>query len=561
MKQQFNKCISLLLALLLCVGLLALPVSAADDAGYCGENLTWSLKNGVMTISGTGAMDDYNDLYLPPWQNQMELIQRIIVEDGVSYIGKRAFYGAKNLKIVSLAASVKELGPMAFAECAGLTQISFPGLENMGWGSFYGCIALPAVTLPESLRTIGEKAFYHCSSLAGITIPAGVQEIGAMAFSYCSSLVYVNIKAPLTILPNWIFYGCVLLWEVYLPSSIADVETNALGECPNLNFVNYDGSQAVKDEIEHQLSQPTTMKPDKDASTEVNFSQNENASIIVTNKGNGATTGSNPSNTTIQATVNNQSGWEEVVEEAVTSVDTGRQPNVNVQLQDNLTMEEETLKDLADTDVKVTVETPDNVSWDIIMKDQTAETLSGSQNFSVFVTPNTENVYPDVLNGAASYNVTLGKTSLNATVNLPLGKETARKTATLYVVDGKGLRKLTSVVIDDDGMAAFRLAGTEDAKYLIGLDVPGIEKDEVVIPEKLAPAYGIDYTYGATLTDSQGNQYVLVGRVNKLGFGLGTLMLIVVGGLVGMMVLVGAVMIFLNKRQKRKYAQQNGKMR
>lgn len=555
MKRHFNRILSACMALLLCVGLLGLPVSAANGAGYCGEEVAWTLKNGVLTISGTGAMDDYNDLYLPPWEGQVHLIQRVVVESGVTGIGKRAFYGAKNLKIVSMSDTVKNIGSLAFAECSNLTQISFPGLETLGWGCFYDCSSLITVSLPESLRTIGEKAFYRCSKLAGITIPAGVQEMGIMVFSYCSNLVYVNMKAPLAVLPNWTFYGCVLLWEVYLPSTIQTVETNALGECPSLYYVDYGGSQAVKDEIAYQLSQPTTMVPDESGSTDVSYSENENATVTVTNKDSSSSTSEGSSNTSIDASVNNQDGWEDVVEEVVVSVATGRQPSVNVQVQDDLTMEEGALEDLADTGVSVTVETPDNVSWEIVMKDQTADTISGSQDFQVSVAQNAENAYPDTLNGAVSYNVTLGKTSFYSTVKFPLGKETARKTATLYAVDDDGLRKLTSVIIDDDGMAAFRLAGTQAGKYVIGLDVPGIEKDEVIIPEKLAPEYGIDYTYGATLTDSQGNQYVLTGRVNKLGFGIGTLTLIVVGILVGSMILVGIVMMLWNKQQKQKYAQ------
>ena len=269
MKRHFNRILSACMALLLCVGLLGLPVSAANGAGYCGEEVAWTLKNGVLTISGTGAMDNYNDLYMPPWQEQNDLIQRIVVEPGVTSIGKRAFYGAKNLKTVSLPETVKEIGAMAFVECTGLTQIDLPGLENLGWGAFYGCESLVNITLPESLRTIGEKAFYRCSKLAGITVPSGVEEMGAMVFSYCSNLVYANIKAQLDVLPNWTFYGCVLLWEVYLPSTIQTVETNALGECPNLYYVDYGGSQTVKDEIKYQLSQPTTMVPAEDASTDV----------------------------------------------------------------------------------------------------------------------------------------------------------------------------------------------------------------------------------------------------------------------------------------------------
>ena len=560
MKQTLNKILSALLALVLCVGLFSIgatSASAAEISGTCGKDLIWSLENGVLTISGTGEMNNYDTLFVPPWNLYSHLVQRIVVDDGVTSIGDRAFYGMNSLTTVILPASVTRLGEMAFYECIALKQITIPGVETIGWSCFYGCISLNNVTLPECLRTIGGQSFYQCTKLSGITIPAGVEEMGIMVFSYCKSLVYANIKAPLTVLPNWTFYGCVLLWEVYLPSSIQEVETNALGECPSLYYVDYGGSQEVKEEIAYQLAQPTTMEPEEDASTDVSYSENENSTITTSNNHNSnPSPGGNSSNTNIDATINNPEGWEDVVEEVIVSASTGRRPSVTVQVQDNATMGEGMLSSLADKNVSITVEMQDNISWEILMKDQTADTLSGSQNFRVSFVRNSGSLYQDALGGAVSYLITLGKTSLNVTLKVPLGKETARKTATLYAVDDDGLRKLTSVIVDDDGMAAFRLAGTEAGEYVIGLDVPGIEKSEVIIPEKLAPAYGIDYTYGATLTDSQGNQYVLTGRVNKLGFGIGTLTLIVVGILVGTMVLVGVIMTIWNKQQKQNYARQ-----
>ena len=83
--------------------------------------------------------------------------------------------------------------------------------------------------------------------------------------------------------------------------------------------------------------------------------------------------------------------------------------------------------------------------------------------------------------------------------------------------------------------------------------MPNIDKQEVLVPEKLVPE--VDITYGATLMDAQGNQYILTGRVNKLGIGIGTLTWIIVGVLVGSVVLVGAVMMLWNKQQKKSIKQ------
>ena len=62
MKHTFNRILSACLAVLLCVGLfavLAAPVSA--ESGTCGDNVTWILENGTLTLTGSGNMYNYNN--------------------------------------------------------------------------------------------------------------------------------------------------------------------------------------------------------------------------------------------------------------------------------------------------------------------------------------------------------------------------------------------------------------------------------------------------------------------------------------------------------------------
>lgn len=554
MKQHFRKSISLLLALLLCVGLFALPVSAEEAEGECGENLTWTLRNGVLTITGTGAMTDYSEFKVAPWDEYTQLVQRIVVQEGVTTVGNRAFYGMKNLINVSIPSSVKKLGSLAFADCFSMVQILMPQVEEIGWGCFYSCESLVNVKLPETLSFIGEKAFYRCLSLGGITIPAGVKEMGSLVFSHCAHLVYANIKAQLTVIPDWTFYGCLLLKEVHLPSSVQEIETNAFGECPKLNNVDYSGSQEVKDAIQEQLDQPITMSPKPGGSTEVSYKETENSSITVTTKtpaGGNASKDEEEYGTVIEATVNNDEGWEEVVAGVTKSVYTHQSPEVVIYIRPDQAINEEVLLQLSHMDLNVTIQTSDDFRWKIVMKDQTNASISGSQNFQTSMEKS--NVSYDALGGARFISISLGHTSLNTTLQFPVGVELARHVATLYRVDRSELNKLSSVIIDDAGKASFCLAGTEEGDYVIAFDVPGIDKQEVFVPKALASEF--DVIYGATLTDSQGNQYVLTGRVNKLGFGIGTLTLIVVGVLVGSMILVGIVMMLWNKQQKQKHAQ------
>lgn len=109
------------------------------SSGTCGRNLSWKLSSeGTLTISGTGEMDDYD--FAPPWGHD---VSTVVMEKGVTSIGK---------------------------------------------GAFSACSGLKRVTLPDGLQSIGERAFSECSSLEKITIPSSVTSFGFYAFSGCSLL-------------------------------------------------------------------------------------------------------------------------------------------------------------------------------------------------------------------------------------------------------------------------------------------------------------------------------------------------------------------------------------
>ena len=117
----------------------AVPVIAAETAqteGNCGEKLTWKLDSDkILTISGTGDMDDYyqeplwvTEESLPigtiaPWGNE---IRAVIIEEGVTSIGSGAFSGCTALTSVTVTSTVTRIGSHAFESCSSLKEISLP---------------------------------------------------------------------------------------------------------------------------------------------------------------------------------------------------------------------------------------------------------------------------------------------------------------------------------------------------------------------------------------------------------------------------------------------------
>ena len=119
--------------------------------GTVNDNITWTIIDGTLIISGTGAMSDYGDKSnLPPWYDYRELIKNAVIDDGITYIGKNSFVGHKSLKRAVMPDTVKTVGPYVFN----------------------GCAALESVVLSEQLESIPEGVFNNTKALKHIIVPS-----------------------------------------------------------------------------------------------------------------------------------------------------------------------------------------------------------------------------------------------------------------------------------------------------------------------------------------------------------------------------------------------------
>ena len=120
--------------------------------GKCGDNLTWDLTDGVLTISGSGDMAHCEWEGDVPWYSYHESITSVIIEDGVTSIGYLAFYN-----------------------CTGLTSVTIGNsVTIIGDGAFYGCSGLTSIEIPNSAKRIGGWAFAQCTGLTSVTCKAVV---------------------------------------------------------------------------------------------------------------------------------------------------------------------------------------------------------------------------------------------------------------------------------------------------------------------------------------------------------------------------------------------------
>ena len=192
---------------------------ASVESGTCGENVNWTLDaDGTLTISGTGAMANYNidDDYAirAPWYGS--LVKTVIIKNGVTSIGDYAFHNSRYLTSVTIPASVTSIGNHAFHNCPSLTSVTIPAsVTSIGISVFNGCESLTSVTIPNGVTSIGGWMFYGCSSLTRVTIPNSVTSIGNSVFEDCTSLTSVTIPNSVTSIGYSAFSGCSALTDVY----------------------------------------------------------------------------------------------------------------------------------------------------------------------------------------------------------------------------------------------------------------------------------------------------------------------------------------------------------
>lgn len=268
MKKRF---VSLLLAISMIFSLM--PVSAvtafAEDEnsgavkiiakGNCGadeggENLKWTLdNNGVLTISGSGAMKDYPryENQRPDWYlNHKDSIRSVVLDNKITHIGDYAFDKCTNIESVryteytgnagvALPESVTTIGVHAFSDTGVTGTLKLPEhLTEIDSLAFYHCRKLNGeLKLPDTVKEIGGFAFNSCGFTGKLDLPASLEKIGNDAFESCSGLTgKLTFPSKMNEIDFSIFHGTGIT-EVVIPSSIKTVRDGAFENCMNLKKV------------------------------------------------------------------------------------------------------------------------------------------------------------------------------------------------------------------------------------------------------------------------------------------------------------------------------------
>ena len=205
----------------------AIPVRAATS-GSCGDNATWALNGTTLTISGTGAMTNFNYSSAVPWRSSASSIKSVSISSGITTIGNYSFDSCTYLTQVSIPNTVTSIGNYAFNKCVSLTSITIPNsVQTIGSSAFSGNSLLASISMGTGLTNIGNSAFYNAKSLTSITWGSNVTSIGIAAFYGASALTGITFNNKLATIGNSAFMHCSSLSSVSLPSSLTTIESGA----------------------------------------------------------------------------------------------------------------------------------------------------------------------------------------------------------------------------------------------------------------------------------------------------------------------------------------------
>ena len=253
----------------------------AEYSGKCGKNAYWKIKNGVMTVSGKGAVTDATwkrDVY---WvatpsrlviksgitsigsgvfsvdENQEDLfekgislpntlktignyafyqvaIKNLVIPKSVITIGEHAFYDT-NIVNLTILGNVKVIGKDAFSYNADLTKATIKGnVGTISEDAFEACWNLPGIKFEGKIGNLEKGAFRNCWSLKEMTIPEGITVIPEQAFMKCLSLERVNLPSTLTTIEKEAFLNCNRMTQCSIPAGVTAIKEGAFNYCARM---------------------------------------------------------------------------------------------------------------------------------------------------------------------------------------------------------------------------------------------------------------------------------------------------------------------------------------
>lgn len=255
-------------------------------SGSCGQNVTYELDNGgVLTLSGTGATENYTSSKEAPWYQNKNEVKEVVISEGITQLGNQLFRKCDRIRKVDLPEGLTKIGTNVFISCSSLQQIELPAsLESIGTRAFNATgitkvvyhgteeefrniaigdynegISNAQMQYEETTEIATDLASGSCGKEIGWKLSAqGVLSLeGSGAtnnynsgntapwFDYNNDITVIEIGEGITVLGEQVFRKCVNVESINIPASVVTIKKNAFIGCSKLTTVTF-GNADVK---------------------------------------------------------------------------------------------------------------------------------------------------------------------------------------------------------------------------------------------------------------------------------------------------------------------------
>lgn len=264
------------------------PTEAVEE----WEPISCRIEGNAIVFSGKGELNyrivetllgELEETLTPKEIRELENVDTVVIEEGITKIGMQTFDGYSGLKHVEIPQSVKVISAFAFEgtewleekrkenplvivngilidarTVSGIVEIPSDVVYTTKWAFEEGWIEKQReqnglviingilldgttvngdVIIPEGVRYIADGAFENCEGITSVSIPDGVESIGVGAFNRCSNLVDVGISDSVKSIGDYAFFGCVNLSAIEIPDEVSEIGNATFYYCTSLKSI------------------------------------------------------------------------------------------------------------------------------------------------------------------------------------------------------------------------------------------------------------------------------------------------------------------------------------
>ncbi len=208
-----------------------------------------------------------------------EYVGNIVIADSITYndttyavteIAANAFEWSINMNSITLPKTMRKIGEYAFWG-SNVAEIEFPqSVDSIGDWAFAGCRSITKLTIPATVTTIGFGAFSGCENIESLYYDAVDADLcGGSPFYSCNKMTEVKFGSSVKYIPGALFYECGVFPTIIIPENVKGIGYFAFYGCVFSNaaaFVN----QTTLNEVENHywgamvLNDSLVLSPDED---------------------------------------------------------------------------------------------------------------------------------------------------------------------------------------------------------------------------------------------------------------------------------------------------------